>query len=251
MIEEYLNEMVVNGKAENTIRNTKFALEGLHKFKALNLVTKDDLIEYFKFIEPKLSENTFVMKKRIIKKFYKDAGKGEMVEWIKIQFPMNNLDASDLLTTDDVNKLIKTSRSPMYKALIAVLYETGARLSEVLKIEVGDLERTENGMIVKIENIKTKNSSLAKHRRTLLIFSTQYIENYIKLNDNLYLFKSKKEDPKRFRVSSLNLKGYLFKKLCINIIKKEDVIEKIYNNPKEISKFIYSSKSNISNYLDG
>lgn len=183
--------MEVNRKAWSTIKNTRIALEGLEKFKPLDKVTKSDLIKYFRFIGPNYSENTFVMKKRIIKKFYKDNGKVDMVDWIEIKYPKNNLDPDEILTTDDVNTLIEASNLPMYKALISFLFESGARLSEALSLKVADIQEKEQGLLVSVKNIKTEDSSKMKYRKQMLFYSNSYIQNWVKFGklkktDNLF-----------------------------------------------------------------
>ncbi len=63
----------------------------------------------------------------------------------------------------------------MDKALIAALFESGARISEMLKVRVKDLQETPQGLKVLIPGTKTGE----EYRPCLLIFSAQYIRNHI------------------------------------------------------------------------
>jgi integrase len=52
--------------------------------------------------------------------------------------PRTHLNADEILDTDDVNKLLEATDSHYYKALIAVLFETGARIGELQALRVSD-----------------------------------------------------------------------------------------------------------------
>jgi len=180
MLFEYLKTLEFNTTSKSTIKNTRAALKGLDEFKPLDEVTKDDIIEYFNSIKSSYAENTIILKKNIIKKFYRDIGKPDVVDWMKISAIQNQLDEDDILSIDDVNLLINSTDSHMYKAMIALMFETGGRIGEILNIKVSDIVDDKNeGMTVRLENIKTKKHSAAKHRKNLLLFSAQYLRNWL------------------------------------------------------------------------
>ncbi len=54
----------------------------------------------------------------------------------------------DLLTEEEIDKMLKASDHPRTKALIFMLYELGARISEIGNLRVRDLTKTEHGYLV-------------------------------------------------------------------------------------------------------
>ncbi|KXB01604.1 hypothetical protein AKJ41_00970 [candidate division MSBL1 archaeon SCGC-AAA259O05] len=75
-----------------------------------------------------------------------------MVEWIKTTRKKKNEKLPEkMLGEDDVEKLLDASRNPRDRALISLMWETGARPGEYLDLEVGDIEDRAKGKKVLIE----------------------------------------------------------------------------------------------------
>lgn len=187
LLEEYINEMQANRKAPNTIRNHLFILKKLNDFKKLVTITEKDLKEFFNCLV--CSDQNYALHQAIIKQYFRKIGQSEMVEWIKIIKPKETLKSDDILTTEDINKLIEATESHYYKALISFLYESGCRISEAQTIKVHEFIETTDGMIVHIPSKKTP----AGYRKVLLPFSAQYIRN-------LKMYSNKKDDEVLFSV---------------------------------------------------
>ncbi len=170
-IETYLNELRAKKLSPHSIRNYQQTLEALDAFKPLDTVTKLDLIEFFK--QFKGSESSILLAQVILKKYFKDVGKPEVIAWIKYIKPKEKLQSKDIISPDDINKMIDATESHYWKAVIAFLYETGCRISEAQAIRYKDLQDTDSGMIVNIPTTKTA----AGYRKVILPFSSQYIRN--------------------------------------------------------------------------
>ncbi|KXB08420.1 hypothetical protein AKJ56_01315, partial [candidate division MSBL1 archaeon SCGC-AAA382N08] len=115
--------------------------------------------------------------KVILKKFYKWLnGNGEYpdkVEWIDTtKKKRNNKLPEKMLTEEDVEKLIKTAENPRDKAFISMLWETGARIGELIDLTVGSIEDRKNGKKVVI---KGKTGA----RRLPLVSSVPHIQNWL------------------------------------------------------------------------
>ncbi|GAG47860.1 unnamed protein product, partial [marine sediment metagenome] len=84
-----------------------------------------------------------------VKKFYKVLNHGkypEYIDWIKTS--MKNSETklpNDLLKEKDITELINACIHPRDKAIIAVLYESGARAGELLSMCIRDVDFDENG----------------------------------------------------------------------------------------------------------
>ncbi len=77
-----------------------------------------------------------------LKKFYRwlrnDKNPKE-IEWIKTPNFKNKKLPEDLLTEDDIKRLIDSAPNPRDKALISVLYETGCRVGELASIKIKNI----------------------------------------------------------------------------------------------------------------
>jgi integrase len=162
-------------------------LTPMSEFKPLDEWANGDAIKYILKLQKTSKPSTVEAAKIIMKVYFKWLQKPEVVANIKIRNIKNNLKREDILTIEDINKLIETTDSHRYKALIALLFESGARIGEIVKIVADDIQETDRGLVISIPQFKTGND----YRRVLCIFSAQYIRNYksyCALNKNDILF---------------------------------------------------------------
>jgi len=99
-------------------------------------------------------ESTKNRYKMILKKFYKWLGKPRLVEKIKIKRVYSHLNPRDLLTKEEIEKMIEAADNSRNKALIWVLWESGCRISELLSIKIKDLVFDKHGAVLTIHNMK-------------------------------------------------------------------------------------------------
>ena len=176
MLNEFLDDLKINGRSKNTLSLYKSILTAANEHKALSDWGKDDVNKFLLALQQEgKSKATIEINKLMLRKFFTWAGRPEIVKHLQIKMPKNNLKREDILTVEDTNKMIETVRSPMYKALIALLFESGAREGEILSIKVDDIRETDRGMIICIPQTKTGED----YRRILCPFSSQYIRNHI------------------------------------------------------------------------
>lgn len=201
LLEKYIAEMEANGLAKNTIVSQESILKRLdryfnprdkdknllEKYKPLDSITTDDLKVYFKKLKTEMTESSFSLHQIVIKKFFMQIGKPEFVDWIVKIKPKETLKSDDILSTDDINKMLEATDSHYYKAFISFLYETGCRFSEAHSLKYKDFTETNEGMVVNIPTTKTS----AGYRKTIIPFSSQYIRNlkvYISANPEDIVF---------------------------------------------------------------
>ncbi len=78
----------------------------------------------------------------------------------KKAIPSRQLVDSDILTPEDVISLILHLRTPAWKALIAIMWDTGCRIGEICGLDYEDVTRDENGFILHIKHSKTMQRQL-------------------------------------------------------------------------------------------
>lgn len=123
-----------------------------------------------------LSEWTRQFYKITLRKFYSWLMKEErpqITKWIKTTVKKNNTKLpEELLTVEEVEKLINAAMNPRDKALISVLYESGCRIGEMLNMRVKDVELDQYGAKLMV-NGKTG------PRRVRIVTSTTYLAEWL------------------------------------------------------------------------
>lgn len=125
-------------------------------------MTEDDLKNLVEWAQGRdVSDATVNAYKQVIKRFWRwlyDTPKGEhpeVVAWINTTYKnSNDTLPKDLLTREDIDALKDACRNPRDRAFIALLYETGARIGELIDLTVGDIEDHTHGRKV-VVNGKT------------------------------------------------------------------------------------------------
>ena len=86
-----------------------------------------------------------------------------------------DLSPSDILTKDEIVKLLQACRNPRDRALIALTYESGARISEVCALRWKDLTIEETGL-----SITTRNHTKGEKRRYIrCIWCRPYVAEWM------------------------------------------------------------------------
>lgn len=203
MLEDFLKDEKVNGKSGSTIKNHKSFLTNANKWKPLESWTVEDVNTYIlrtKEDGTPYSKSKMEWDKQVLKTFFTWAKKPEFVQHLIIKSVKNNLTRDDILTIEDINKLIDTTDSTLYKALIAFLFESGARINEALAIRRKNIQDTEDkGMIISVPQTKTGTD----YRRSLYIYSAGYIRNHISycgLEPDDALFFGQKRDTNKHKL---------------------------------------------------
>ncbi len=111
--------------------------------------------------------------KKTLKKFFKWLGKKELVDWFTIGEVKARKFPDELLTEDEIIRMLEACKNPRDRALIATLWESGCRVGELGNMRVRDVELTDEGAWVKLFG-KTGERSL------LLPFSTIYLSEWLK-----------------------------------------------------------------------
>ncbi len=157
--------------------------------KDFDNLTRPDIEELVRTIQGRgFSPQTVSDHLVVIKKFWKwlegnDEEYPDKVKWIKAKRHLNGRAKlpEQLLTKEDVDKLLNAAAIPRDKALISVLYETGCRIGELLGLRIRNMRFDENGAVLHLDG-KTG------PRRIRIIHSVPTLLNWI---DN----HPQREDP--------------------------------------------------------
>ncbi len=160
---------------------------------------KDDIEDIILWIKRRddISERTKSDYKILLKRFYRWIGDGEYpdcVDWLEV----NNNQGNDklpeeMLTEDDIEELIKNAMNPRDDVLIAILWETGARIGELIDLTVSSIENREHGLKIVVDG---KTGS----RRIPLIESVPYLNKWLEEHPN----RENKDAPLWVNIGEVN-----------------------------------------------
>lgn len=112
----------------------------------------------------------------------------ELSSCITPKMPKTRKLPENMLTEEDIEKLLNACQSLRDKALVAFLYESGCRKGELLSVKLNNVVLDSMGAVVTLPEGKTG------ARRIRVVFSAsylrQYMENHPNSDSNSYLFCS-------------------------------------------------------------
>ena len=201
--------------------------------KDLDKATEHDLKVFVSKIQQRSDYSPWTKQvyKVMIRRFYKwqkgVKGKNkypELVDWINIRISRSEKrlpSEGDLLLEEDIQKLITTADHPRDKALISMLWESGARIGELGNLSLKNVVFDKHGVVI---SVRGKTGS----RKIRLVASTPYLSTWI----NNHPFKKDKNSPLWINVGTTNRNkvmnyGTIRMRLCRLFAKAE--IQKKHN----------------------
>lgn len=189
-IEDYINYLKIERQLSiNTIDSYKRDLEDFYKFtnKSYKFITKDDVINYLAYLNNKINPRSINRHIVSIKNYFKFLEKNNNIknnpcdEITGLKTPKK---LPKVLSEEDVNNLLDMELNDAFsyrnKAMLELMYSSGLRVSELLNLEVNNIDFNMNLVrvfgkgskerIVPIDDIATKYLSeyISIYRNTLL-----------------------------------------------------------------------------------
>lgn len=160
---EFYEFLVANGISNGRILKYLYHLLKIVKWldKPFKDAEKKDIMKIVQVIETQdYTAHTKHDYKIVVKRFYQWLRSSdeypEEVRWIKSTIKKNDSKIPDeLLTTEEVNKLIETVEHPRNKAMISMLYESGCRPTEFLSFSIKHIVFDKYGAQLTIPKGKT------------------------------------------------------------------------------------------------
>ncbi|MFH1181754.1 MAG: site-specific integrase [Candidatus Woesearchaeota archaeon] len=118
--------------------------------KPLAAFTEQDVRELVGLLEKRnLSQWTKNLTKTVLKGILRNLGKEEAIfGWIKNKTPPNKLRPEDLLSEEEMSRMVAATDSLMWKAMLSILFECGPRPGELLNLSIKDVRK--NGIKYKL-----------------------------------------------------------------------------------------------------
>ena len=186
-IREFLEKMKLNGIS--VVQLLKYAIT-LKQFiqvcnKEFAEVSKEDIDKFMLSLRGRKTKGkkeigpckvkTRKIKYYCLKKFFDWLGMKELFKNNSYRFTLKKDSLPQILTKEEIRKLINACDNVRDRAFIACLYESGARIGEFLKLRIKDIEFDEFGAILTV-------SGKTGARRIRLIEYANLLKNWISLH---------------------------------------------------------------------
>ena len=220
-IEEYITYIELTKKlSDNTILSYTNSLNLFHRYikKNLNLSNENDIENYIKYLNDTHSNASVNHEVTVLNEFYKylkrkNYIKENIMEKISTRKTPKRL--PKFLTPEEVDTLLNIELNDKFdyrnKAMLEFMYATGARVSEILSLEVGDIDFFNCKVLVKGKGAKERVLPISD-------VALKYLKIYIEEYRNNFFPKNKKYNNYLF----LNNHGEQLSRVAfLKIIKKE------------------------------
>jgi integrase/ribosomal protein L40E len=158
-LQRFLEYLKLSGAAEETIRGYEVAIKTLpNNGKAYSELTKEDIVAWLHEVDRKYrSLHTKHDYKRRVKRFLRWVHNGddrekpapEVVRIIRAGKPRRELGA-EVLNEEEIRRMVEVCESQRDRAMVFVLYESGARAGELLSLRLRDVEFDKYGAVIRV-----------------------------------------------------------------------------------------------------
>ena len=149
---EYLNILVIKRYSKNTIKTyVNYFKDFIEYFpeKELDEITVHEINNYILYLIQQKGISSSQQNQRINAiKFYYEKVLNRQKQYFEIERPRAEKKLPNVLSKEEINRLIKTIDNIKHKCIITIIYSAGLRRSEVLNIKPEDIDSSR--MLIKI-----------------------------------------------------------------------------------------------------
>jgi len=142
LYQQHVNALQRQGKAESTIDVYSRAVRRIGEFHDTcpDRLSQTQLEDYFSALVKSHSWSTVKVDRNGLQFFYKHIIKKDW-QWVDIVKPPQKTVLPDILSVEEVERLINGTRELRYQIFILTAYSMGLRLGEALGLQVGDIDK--------------------------------------------------------------------------------------------------------------
>lgn len=215
-IEKFKQHLRSKRYSESTITTYSEALKSFFTFfnsKSINLITNEDIICYNNdyVLKNKLSASYQNQVVNAVKLYFKTI-KDTMIEVEKIHRPKRAKVLPNVLSKEEVKKILDAHSNLKHKAMLSMIYSCGLRRSELLNLKFSDIDSKRN--IVIIRQSKGKKDRITPLSAKILDLLRRYYKEY---SPKTYLFEGQEKNT---QYSARSLEEVLKKSVKLASINK-------------------------------
>ncbi len=178
-------ELKLRGFSPMTVRSYSFFVQKLlnHAQKSPETLAEDDVKAYLSSLVETKSKSTTMLAAAAIKFFFTEVLKKP---WSAIKVPKKERRLPEVLTKEEVKTLINSADTLKSKLMVSLLYSSGLRVSELVKLKPQEIRFEEKiGWV--------RGGKGGKDRMFILAEGlSKELSNYLKKHENNYLFSKDK-----------------------------------------------------------
>lgn len=226
IVDQYIKSIRLKNKKESTIYGELWQIAAFVKFvdnKNLREVTKDDIESFYLHRRETCSPSTVHDNVITIRSFYKWLiPENTFFDGIKSRPPKNTLPVDELLLESDVMQLLPGCSKQRDRALISLLWDSAARISEVLDLNINNVEFNQHGGAIIV-------SGKTGQRRIPLILSIPELRVWL----NQHPHRDNPQSPlfvtdRKYNGSYRRLNRHTISNMLKGVAQKVDVKKKIH-----------------------
>ena len=178
MYESYIDKIEIVGKLRNlkpgTIRTYKNNVTAFLEFTNKNpeKLTCEDARDYLVHLQSKGNKASTLNNKNGSLVFFYKRVLGKLWDDNLVPRAINDYAVPRVLSSSDIEKLLDATTNLKYKAMFAIMYSSGLRISEVIRLRYEDVSRT--NMQIYIHESKTHTARYAILSQRALDILTEY-----------------------------------------------------------------------------
>jgi len=184
-IDQLQTELKLRGFSPMTVRNYSFFVKKFieNAKKPTDYLSEDDVKHYLSLLIENKSKSTTMLAAAAIKFFFTEVLKKQMGN---IKLPKQDKRLPEVLTKEEVKTLISNADTTKSRLMLSLLYSSGLRVSELVKLKPQDVRFEENiGWV--------RGGKGGKDRMFLLSQKlAEELNDYIKKRDSSYIFSKDK-----------------------------------------------------------
>ena len=141
LYQQHVNALHRQGKSKSTIDVYSRAVRRITEYfdRCPDRLTTDDLKDYFTHLVQSHSWSLVRVDRNGLQFFYKYVLDKEW-QWVDIVKPPQVKSLPDILTPNEISRVINAARELRYQTYILTVYSMGLRLGEALCLKVGDID---------------------------------------------------------------------------------------------------------------
>ncbi len=142
-IDKLKNELKLRGFSPLTVRNYVFFAEKFTKFstRPIEELTEDDVKAYLSSLIDTKSKSTTMLAAASLKFYFQEVLKKPLTT---LRIPKKDKKLPEVLTKEEVKRLIDSAETNKSRIMISLLYSSGLRVSELVKLKPQDMRFEEN-----------------------------------------------------------------------------------------------------------
>ena len=137
-VDKLCTELKLRGFSPLTVRNYSFFVEKFLKSSEKNIegINQEDAKKYLASLYDSKSKNTIMLAAASLKFFFQEVLKKEFND---VRVPKKDKKLPEVLTKDEVSKLLSYAETKKSKLILSLLYSSGLRVSELVHLKPGDI----------------------------------------------------------------------------------------------------------------